>query len=364
MSITKDAVINALSYVDDPDLGKDLVTLNMVDNINIEGNRVSFRLILTTPACPLKEQIKNACITAIKHFVSKEATVEVEITSRVTTMRQEGSSVLPEVKNIIAVASGKGGVGKSTVAVNLSLALSHSGAKVGLIDADIYGPSIPVMMNLRKRRPHVVQVNGQNKIEPIEQYGIKTISIGFLADETQAIVWRGPMVSSALRQFITDAFWGELDYLVIDMPPGTGDIHLTLAQLVPITAAIVVTTPQEVAKADVVRSIGMFQLPQINVPVLGIIENMSYFSPPEMPDKRYYLFGQGGGSSLAGEFNVPLLGEIPIVEEIRSGGDLGMPAVLQPNSNAGKEFVKLAYTVAQNIAIKNAGRISANQLIR
>ncbi len=362
MSITKAAIINALSYVDDPDLGKDLITLNMVDNIHIDGNQVSFRLILTTPACPLKEQIKNACIVAIRHFVSKEAIVSVDITSKVTSMRQEGSSVLPGVRNIIAVASGKGGVGKSTVSVNLALGLAQTGAKVGLIDADIYGPSIPVMMKLRNRRPHVVQVNGQSKIEPIEQYGIKTLSIGFLAEETQAIVWRGPMVSSALRQFITDAHWGDLDYLVIDLPPGTGDVHLTLAQLVPITAAIVVTTPQDVAKADVIRSIGMFQLPQINVPILGIVENMSYFTPPELPEKRYYLFGRGGGSSLAEQFDVPLLGEIPIIEDIRSGGDDGIPVVLQPDSLAGQEFVFLAQTVARNIAIQNAAKLDSVQI--
>ncbi|OWY23935.1 iron-sulfur cluster carrier protein ApbC [Sphingobacteriales bacterium UPWRP_1] len=354
MSITKTAVINALSYVDDPDLGKDLVTLNMVDNIEIEGNKVRFRLILTTPACPMKEQIKNACITAIKHFITKEALVEIDVTSRVTSQRNPGNNILPGVKNIVAVASGKGGVGKSTVAVNLAIGLAKTGASVGLIDADIYGPSVPVMMNLRNRRPHVIQVNGQNKIEPIEQYGIKTLSIGFLADEKQAIVWRGPMVSSALRQFITDAHWGELDYLIIDLPPGTGDVHLTLTQTVPITAAIVVTTPQEVAKADVVRAIGMFQLPQINVPVLGIVENMSYFTPPELPDKKYYIFGQGGGRLLADEFDVPLLGELPIVETIRSGGDNGTPAVLDNNSPAATAFIELAQTTARNIAIRNA----------
>lgn len=363
MSITKAAVINALSYVDDPDLGKDLITLNMVDNIEIDGNKVRFRLILTTPACPLKEQIKNACITAIKHFISKEAEVEIELSSRVTSLRQDGNTVLPGVKNIVAVASGKGGVGKSTVSVNLAIGLSKTGAKVGLIDADIYGPSVPVMMNLRKRRPHVVQINGQNKIEPIEQYGIKTLSIGFLADEKQAIVWRGPMVSSALRQFITDAEWGELDYLIIDLPPGTGDVHLTLAQTVPITAAVIVTTPQEVAKADVVRSIGMFQLPQINVPILGIVENMSYFTPPELPEKKYYLFGEGGGRTLADEFEVPLLGQIPIIEQIRSGGDSGTPAVLELNSPAALAFMQLAQTIARNIAIRNANLPASNTIL-
>lgn len=357
MAITKQAVIKALSYVDDPDLGKDLVTLNMVDNIEIEGKKVSFRLILTTPACPLKEHIKNACITAIKHFVDKEAVVEVEITSQVTSRRKDNRMVLPFVKNIVAIASGKGGVGKSTVAVNLAVGLAQQGAKVGLIDADIYGPSIPTMMDLEGTKPKVGNFNGQQKIIPVEKYGIKTLSIGFLTDASQAVVWRGPIASSALKQFITDAEWGELDYLLIDLPPGTGDIHLTLVQTVPVTAAIVVTTPQEVAKADVVRAVTMFQMPNINVPVLGIVENMAYFTPPELPNKRYYIFGKNGGKELAAKYKVPLLGQIPIVEAIREGGDSGLPIVLDTNEN--KKVVKdafelLAQTAARNIAMRNA----------
>lgn len=355
MTITKQAVLKALSYVDDPDLGKDLVTLNMVDNIEIEGKKVSFRLILTTPACPLKEHIKNACITAIKHFVDKEAKVVVDITSRVTSRRKDNHNVLPFVKNIVAVASGKGGVGKSTVAVNLAVGLAKQGAKVGLIDADIYGPSIPTMLELEGVRPKVGTFNGKQKIIPVEKYGIKTLSIGFLTDPSQAVVWRGPIASSALKQFITDAEWGELDYLILDLPPGTGDIHLTMVETVPVTAAIVVTTPQDVAKADVVRAVTMFNMPQINVPVLGIVENMAYFTPPELPHKRYYIFGKGGGQQLAKKYDVPLLGQIPIVEAICVGGDAGKPVVLDADNRiVADAFELLAQTAARNIAMRNA----------
>lgn len=350
--ITTAAVLNALSYVDDPDLRKDLVSLNMIDRVAVEGKRVSFRLTLTTPACPLKEQIKQACINAIRHLVDAEAVVDVEIHAQVTSYRQDDRSVLPFVKNIVAVASGKGGVGKSTVAVNLALGLAKQGSTVGLIDADIYGPSIPTMLRLQGERPMIGMVDGREKIMPIEQYGIKTLSIGFLADERQAVVWRGPMASSALRQFVTDAHWGELDYLVIDLPPGTGDIHLTLAQLVPITGAVMVTTPQDVAKADVVKAIGMFRLPQINVPLLGVVENMSYFTPPELPQQRYYIFGQGGGERLAAEYNVPFLGSLPIEPSVCSHGDSGVPAVLG-NDAVAQTFEFLAQRVAQQVAIRN-----------
>lgn len=352
--ITEEAVLHALSHVDDPDLGKDLVTLNMVDSIVIEGNKVRFRLILTTPACPMKEQIKNACINAIKYMVNKEAEVEVLITSKVSSLRSDDGKVLPGVKNIVAVASGKGGVGKSTISVNLALALAKMGAKVGLIDADIYGPSIPTMLGLKNVRPKVSQINGKPMIEPVEKFGIKTLSIGFLTEETQAIVWRGPMVTSALRQFITDANWGALDYLILDLPPGTGDIQLTLAQIVPVTAAIVVTTPQDVAKADVLRAIGMFKMPQINIPVLGIVENMAYFTPPDMPDKKYYIFGRGAGETLAKQFDLPLLGQVPIETDIREGGDSGLPSVLQDSGSSVDAFTMLAEVSVRNIAMRNA----------
>ena len=360
--ITTEAVLNALSYVDDPDLRKDLVTLKMVDRVHIEGKRVSFRLILTTPSCPMKDEIQRACINAIKHLVDKEAEVTIDVTSQVTTYRQDNGAVLPNVKNIIAVASGKGGVGKSTVAVNLALGLAKQGSAVGLIDADIYGPSIPTMLDLKGRQPMLTTINGQQKILPIEQYGIKTLSIGFLADEKQAVVWRGPMASSALRQFITDAHWGDLDYLVIDLPPGTGDIHLTLAQLVPITGAVIVTTPQDVAKADVIKAIGMFRLPQINVPILGLVENMAYFVPPDMPNKKYFIFGQGAGQSLCDEYNLPYLAQLPINASVCEHGDNGLPVVMS-NDPAAAAFEELAQRTAQQVAIRNANLAATQPIV-
>jgi ATP-binding protein involved in chromosome partitioning len=356
MAISTADVLKALSYVEEPDLGKDLVTLNMIENIQIDGKQVAFTVILTTPACPLKELIQNACIRAIHTMVDPEAQVTVHLTSRVTTARQDSSAVLKGVKNIIAVASGKGGVGKSTVTSNLAIALAQMGAKVGLIDADISGPSIPTMFDTENEHPHVFRSpDGRNLIAPIEKYGIKMISIGFLAPAENAVVWRGPMASSALKQFITECDWGELDYLLIDMPPGTSDIHLTLVQTVPVTGAIIVTTPQKVAFADAQKGLQMFRQPQINVPVLGIIENMAYFTPAELPENKYYLFGQGGGEQLAKKWNVPLLGQVPLVQSIRESGDAGMPEVLKAESPAGRIFEAVARAVAQQVSVRNAG---------
>ena len=354
MSIKKDDILKALRNVEDPDLGKDLVSLNMVSDIVIEGKKVSFKVTLTTPACPLKESIRQACENAIHQLVDKEADVEVKMDSDVTSRRRDTEKILPGVKNIIAVASGKGGVGKSTIATNLALGLAKNGAEVGLIDADIYGPSIPLMFGIKGERPQVKEVNGKHLMIPFEKYGIKVLSIGLLVDEKQAVVWRGPMVSSALRQFVTDCEWGELDYLIIDLPPGTGDIHLTLVQTVPVTGAVIVTTPQDVSLADARKAMGMFSIHPINVPVIGVVENMSYFTPAELPENKYYLFGKGGGKKLAEEYNVPLLGEIPIVQSIREGGDSGMPAVLSEDELTGKTFFALAQTVARNVAIRNA----------
>ncbi len=355
MSITPEKVLKALSYVDDPDLGKDLVTLNMVRDVVVDGKKVSFTVVLTTPACPMKEQIRHACTNAVHHMVDKDAEVQIEMTAEVSSRRGSSEAVLPGVRNIIAVASGKGGVGKSTVAVNLALSLAKTGASVGLIDADIYGPSIPQMMGLNNARPAVEKVGEKLKILPVEQYGVKTLSIGFLVNPDQAVVWRGPMVTSALRQFVTDCIWGDLDYLIYDLPPGTGDVHLTLVQSVPVTGAIIVTTPQEVALADVRKAIGMFRLPQINVPILGVVENMAYFSPEDMPDKKYHIFGKGGGRALADEYDVPLLGQIPIVESIREGGDNGKPVSITESGLQSKAFKFLAETAARNIAIRNSG---------
>ncbi len=353
--ITKEAVLKALGNVDDPDLGKDLVTLNMVRDVEIDGNNVSFTVVLTTPACPMKEMIEKACINAVQLLVSKEAVVSVKMTSNVNSNRKDNMAVLSGVKNIIAVASGKGGVGKSTVAVNLAIGLAQEGAKVGLLDADIYGPSVPIMLGIREERPKMMDSgDGKGKIVPIEKYGIKAMSIGLLVDEKQAVVWRGPIASSALKQFITDVHWGELDYLVIDLPPGTGDIHLTLVQAVPVTGAVIVSTPQAVAAADAKKAIMMFKQPQINIPILGIVENMAYFTPAELPENKYYIFGKGGAQQMAEQFELPFLGEVPIVQGIREGGDIGMPAVLDQANPASRIFIDLAQNVARNVSMRNA----------
>jgi ATP-binding protein involved in chromosome partitioning len=352
--MTKDDILKALSNVQEPDLGKDLVTLNMVKDIQIEGNYVSFTVVLTTPACPLKDMIKNACINAVKILVSKEAVVNVKFTSNTTTNRTDPETVLPKVRNIIAVVSGKGGVGKSTVAANLALALSQGGAKVGLMDADIYGPSVPIMFGVRGERPMMHEVNGKGMIVPLERFGIKLLSIGLLVDEKNAVVWRGPMASSAIRQFVTDVLWDELDYLVIDMPPGTGDIHLTLVQTVPVTGVVVVTTPQDVALADAKKGIAMFGQAQLKVPIIGLIENMSYFTPAELPDNRYYIFGKEGGKRLAEEYDIPFLGQIPLVQSIREGGDEGVPIMMSDDEVSKKAFKEFAAAAARSISMRNA----------
>jgi ATP-binding protein involved in chromosome partitioning len=308
-------------------------------------------VVLTTPACPLKELIKKDCEQAIeKHFGDISATINM--TSHVTTQRDEGP-ILPGVKNIIAVSSGKGGVGKSTIASNLAVALAKTGASVGLIDADIFGPSIPTMFNCEFEQPSIVQENGKNMIVPIEQYGVKLLSIGFLTNSEDAVVWRGPMASSALKQFIGDAKWGNLDYLLIDLPPGTSDIHLTLVQSVPVTGALVITTPQKVALADAQKGLSMFNQKQINVPILGLIENMSWFTPEELPDNKYFIFGKDGGRNLAKKNGVELLGEIPIVQSIRESGDSGFPVVMK-DGVVSEVFSNLAEKVAQQVAIRNA----------
>ena len=360
MIITKEQVLQALGNVEEPDLKKDLVTLNMIQDIHIDGNNVSFSVILTTPACPLKALIENACRNAIAYFISKEAVVSINMTSRVTTQKNTG---VPGVKNIIAVASGKGGVGKSTVAVNLALGLAYSGAKVGLIDADIYGPSIPIMFGLEGVRPQASVIDGKTRIEPIQKYGIKLLSIGFFTDPNQPVPWRGPMVSTAVKQLFNDADWGELDYLVIDLPPGTGDIHITVTQTFPVTGAVIVTTPQNVALADAKKGIGMFMMPSINVPILGVVENMSYFTPAELPDNKYYIFGKGGGQKLAQQLDVPFLGEIPLIKSISDSGDAGTPAILEENGAMTAAFINMAQRVAQQVAISNAKALGNEAIV-
>jgi ATP-binding protein involved in chromosome partitioning len=350
--ITSADILKALSTVEDPDLKRDLVTLNMIKDVKVEPKKVSFTVVLTTPACPLKEKIRQDCEDAVEKVTGPDVDIDILMTSSVTTLR-DNAPLLPGVKNIIAIASGKGGVGKSTVTSNLAVALAQTGAKVGLIDADIYGPSIPVMFNCEHEQPMVKQVNGKNIIIPIEQYNVKLISIGFLAPPDSAVVWRGPMASSALKQFFSDADWGELDYLLIDLPPGTSDIHLTMVQTVPVTGAVIVTTPQKVALADANKGMAMFKQPQINVPILGVVENMAYFTPEELPDNKYYIFGKDGGKNLSEKHGVPLLGQIPLVQSIRESGDSGLPAVMKEGITA-DAFTDLAESLARQIAIRNA----------
>lgn len=350
--MTKEDILKALATVEEPDLKKDLVTLNMVKNVKVDGKKVSFEVILTTPACPLKELIRERCETAIHEQVSKEAEISINMKADVTAAAALKPQ-MPNVKNIIAIASGKGGVGKSTVASNLAVALAETGAKVGLIDADIYGPSMPVMFGLEDMQPGIMEEDGKNYIIPLTKYGVKLISIGFLTPGDDAVVWRGPMASSALRQFISDVKWGELDYLLIDLPPGTSDIHLTLVQSVPVTGAAIVTTPQKVAVADAQKGISMFKQPQINVPILGLVENMAYFTPEELPENKYYIFGKEGGKTLAEKNKLPFLGQIPLVQNIRESGDNGKPAILGDEISA-KAFTQLAESLAQQVAIRNA----------
>ncbi|MGY6558282.1 MAG: Mrp/NBP35 family ATP-binding protein [Nitritalea sp.] len=354
MTVTREKVLAALSRVEDPDLKKDLVTLGMIQELEVASDAISFKVVLTTPACPLKEVIKNNCLEALREDFGETLKVNIIMTANVTTARADGP-LLPKVKNIVAIASGKGGVGKSTTASNLAVALALSGAKVGLIDADISGPSIPTMFNVEAEQPSVRQEEGKNIIMPVEQYGVKLMSIGFLTPAEAAVVWRGPMASSALKQFISDVDWGELDYLLIDLPPGTSDIHLTMVQTVPVTGVVIVTTPQKVALADATKGLTMFRQPQINVPILGVVENMAYFTPEELPENKYYLFGKDGGLKLAERFEVPFLGGIPIVQSIRESGDSGYPAVFKSGVTEGA-YRDLAESVARQIAIRNASK--------
>lgn len=360
MSITKEQVLEALKNVEDPDLKKDLVTLGMIRDLEVSGKSVMFTVMLTTPACPMKDMIHKACVNAVLYYVDKEANVIVNMSSEVTARKNSGAT-LSKVKNIIAVASGKGGVGKSTVASNLAVALAMQGAKVGLVDADIYGPSQTIMFDVVNEKPQQREVDGENKMVPVENYGVKLLSIGFFADPSQAIVWRGPMAAKALTQMLMDADWGELDYMIIDLPPGTGDIHLSLVGAVPLNGVVIVSTPQNVALADAQKGVGMFQMEKINVPVLGIVENMAYFTPAELPNNKYYIFGKDGAKKLAEKLGVPLLGEIPLVQSICEAGDAGRPAVLQENTPQAIAFMDLAKKVAQQVSIVNAQRIAEKQ---
>jgi ATP-binding protein involved in chromosome partitioning len=350
MAITQDQVLDALRVVRDPDLHRDIVALDFVKDVKIDGDAVSLTIELTTPACPVRDELKSAAERAVRETVAGVRTVSVAMSSRVTNqVRPQHADVLPGVKNTIAVASGKGGVGKSTVSVNLAVALAREGARVGLVDADIYGPSIPLMMGITGR-PGV----RNQRLQPLENWGVKVMSIGFLVDPMQAVIWRGPMASGAIKQFMTDVDWGELDYLVFDLPPGTGDIQLTLVQTIPLTGAVIVTTPQDISLADARKGYVMFE--KVSVPILGLIENMSYYVCAHC-GHRDEIFDNGGGRQAAEELGVPFLGEIPIVTGIRISGDAGRPVVLDDGPGSpGESIRRIARNMAAQVSIRNATR--------
>lgn len=356
MTLYPKLILDALATVRYPGTGKNIVEAGMVeDNIRIDGIKVSFSLIFEKPTDPFMKSIIKAAETAILTYVDKGVDIVGNISVKtIQQARPEPGFLLPEVKNIIAISSGKGGVGKSTVAANLAVALAKNGYNVGLLDADIFGPSVPKMFQVEDARPYAETIDGRDLIIPVEKYGLKLLSIGFFVDPDQATLWRGGMASNALKQLIADANWGALDYFLIDLPPGTSDIHLTIVQNLAITGAVVVSTPQEVALADARKGINMFTNDKVNVPILGLVENMAWFTPAELPENKYYLFGREGAKRLAGEMNVPLLGQIPIVQSICEGGDNGLPVALNDDTLTGQAFAALADNVVRQIELRNA----------
>ena len=353
MTLYPKLILDALATVRYPGTGKNLVEADMVaDNMRIDGMTVSFSLTFEKPTDPFMKSMVKAAETAIHTYVSPEVEVTISTESR-QAARPEPGKMLPHVKNVIAVSSGKGGVGKSTVAANLAVALAKLGYKVGLLDADIFGPSVPKMFQVEDARPYAENIDGRDLIIPIEKYGIKLLSIGFFVNPDQATLWRGGMASNALKQLIADANWGDLDYFVLDTPPGTSDIHLTLVQSLAITGAVIVSTPQQVALADARKGINMYTNDKVEVPILGLVENMAWFTPAELPENKYYIFGKEGAKELSQEMNVPLLGQIPLVQSICENGDKGTPAALDENSITGKAFLELAESVVEQTVIRN-----------
>jgi ATP-binding protein involved in chromosome partitioning len=349
---SEEQVLEVLQKVKYPGKDRDIVELGIVSDIWSEDKKLGFTIVFERSNDPVIPSVRKACVKALKKYLDPKVEVEGNIVVKARQMA-ETRKILPDVKNIIAVASGKGGVGKSTVAVNLAVATAFEGHRVGLIDADIFGPSIPKMLNAENQRPSAIVKDGVDVIVPVDSFGIKLLSIGFFVDPEDAVVWRGPMATNALRQFISQTDWGELDYLFIDLPPGTSDIHLTMVQEVPVTGVVIVTTPQQVALADALKGINMFRGDKINVPVLGLVENMAWFSPAELPENKYYIFGEGGGVRLAEKLKVPVLGQIPIVQSICEGGDKGQPEVLKKDSAVHQAFKELAVNTIREIQRRN-----------
>ncbi len=357
MGITKDEILKALESITVAGDGKNMVESGAVTNIVTFADEVIVDLKLSTPALHIKKRAESDVVNAIHKHISKVAKVQVNIMveapAKPTNPNLIKGKPLPGIKNIVAVASGKGGVGKSTVTANLAVTLSKMGFKVGILDADIYGPSIPIMFDVAMEKPLSINIDGKSKMKPIENYGVKILSIGFFTQPNQAVIWRGPMAAKALNQLIFDAAWGELDFMLIDLPPGTGDIHLSIMQSLPITGAVVVSTPQNVALADARKGVAMFRQENIDVPVLGIIENMAYFTPAELPENKYYIFGKEGAKNLADDLEVPFLGEIPLVQSIREAGDIGRPAAMQTATQIEGAFEEITKNVVRETVFRN-----------
>lgn len=357
MKIKKQEVLDALATISVAGAGQNMVESGAVKNVIVFADEVVVDLLLTTPAMHIKKRAEADVIKTIQEKISPEAKVQVNIKVEAPAQPQKPNMIkgkpIPGIQNIIAVASGKGGVGKSTVTANIAVSLQKMGFKVGVLDADIYGPSIPIMFDVADERPLSINVDGKSKMRPVESYGVKILSIGFFTQPNQAVIWRGPMAAKALNQLIFDAAWGELDFMLIDLPPGTGDIHLSIMQSLPITGAVVVSTPQNVALADARKGVAMFQQENIDVPVLGIVENMAYFTPAELPQNKYYIFGDSGAKHLAEDLQVPLLGEIPLVQGIREAGDVGRPAALQTETATEEAFESLTRNVVEQTVKRN-----------
>lgn len=355
MQITPASVLDALSNVIEPDLKKSITDLELVDDLHVDGNKISFKVKISNPALHSRKRMEEACRFQLERALGKD--IQVDITTEGLPKdpeKQEQRKTMPGVKNIIAIASGKGGVGKSTITANLAAGLAKQGYRVGLVDADIYGPSMPTMFDVVGHRPQMVELeDGTKKINPVMSHGVKMLSIGFFTEQDQAVIWRGPMASKALKQLFNDAHWGELDYLLIDLPPGTSDIHLSMVQNVPVTGAVIVSTPQEVALADARRGVDMFKLDSINVPVLGFVENMAWFTPAEFPENKYYIFGRDGVKNLAEGLNIPLLAQVPLIQSLRESGDAGRPAVLQNNTSLSMAFDEMVDAVVEQVNFRN-----------
>ncbi|MCC6701334.1 MAG: Mrp/NBP35 family ATP-binding protein [Fluviicola sp.] len=358
--MTKESVLEVLGSILDPDLKKDLVSLNFVEDVQIDGKSIQLTVFASNPALHARKRMQEAVEFNLKRVFGNDISIQCTVKGVPAETRSEHRKILPEVKNIIAVASGKGGVGKSTVTANLAGGLAKAGYRVGIVDADIYGPSMPTMFDVVGERPTMIDVEGTPMINPVMSYGIKILSIGFFSSQDDAIVWRGPMAAKAMTQLFTDAYWGDLDYLLIDLPPGTGDIHLSLVQTVPLDGVVIVSTPQEVALADARKGVNMFKLDTINVPIVGLVENMAWFTPAELPENKYYIFGRDGVKNLAAGMKETFLGHIPLVQGVRESGDVGRPAVFQENTPTAKAFEELVTIFVDEVkAIKARKAVKA-----